>query len=80
MDRVEKYLRRLEKYERQRVQSVLEQLVCNELEKLDVKKLRGYDDIFRVRVGTTRVIYRKQGDDVRILDVAKRDERTYKGY
>ncbi len=43
----------------------------------DAKKLKGYDNVYRVRVGDYRVCYCIGKGWVKLLSVRKRDERTY---
>ena len=45
----------------------------------DVKKLKGFDDTYRLRVGRYRVIFGfyERIQIVEIQEVKKRDERTY---
>ncbi|MEG9498736.1 type II toxin-antitoxin system RelE family toxin [Mannheimia indoligenes] len=47
---------------------------------LDIKKLRGYINRFRLRVGRYRVIFEVQDGEPKIIEIqtiAKRDEQTY---
>lgn len=43
----------------------------------DAKKLKGYDNVYRVRVGDYRICYCIGKGWVKLLSVRKRDERTY---
>ncbi len=43
----------------------------------DAKKLKGYDNVYRVRVGDYRICYTIGKGWVKLLSVRKRDERTY---
>ncbi|MCS6839154.1 MAG: AAA family ATPase [Roseiflexus sp.] len=43
----------------------------------DAKKLKGYDNVYRVRVGDYRICYCIGNGWVKLLSVRKRDERTY---
>jgi mRNA-degrading endonuclease RelE of RelBE toxin-antitoxin system len=48
---------------------------------MDIKKLRGYDDIFRVRKGSLRVMYRKDTKrEIFVLAIERRGEDTYKHF
>ena len=49
--------------ERRQVERILQQLVSGEMQSLDIKKLKGQHNIFRVRKGMLRILYRidKQG-------------------
>jgi len=41
---------------------------------VEAKKLQGYKDIFRTRVGSYRIIYRKMPDVVYVILIAPRKE------
>ncbi|KKT66746.1 MAG: Plasmid stabilization system [Candidatus Woesebacteria bacterium GW2011_GWA2_44_33] len=41
---------------------------------VEAKKLQGYKDIFRTRVGSCRIIYRKKPDVVYVILIAQRKE------
>jgi len=78
MDAIEKALKKLSAEERRRVREILEKLAVNKMRGLDIKKLQGRDDIFRVRKGDIRVVYRKSGNVISILLVERRSEKTYR--
>jgi len=79
MDRIEKALAKLNEKERKRLKSVLVRILAGRLGGLDVKKLKGRDDIFRVRKGDLRVMYRMdKRKGISILAVERRSEQTYR--
>lgn len=80
MDKIAKLLRKLSDKERAHVGHVLVLLLSGKTTSLDIKKLQGAEDIYRVRVGTLRIIFRKQKPDIRILEISRRDEGTYDRY
>ena len=80
MNKIEKLLQRLDSRTRKRVEKVLAQLFSGNLQNLDIKKIKGSDNVFRVRVGDYRIIFTQLNQDIRLLDIAKRDEKTYKDY
>lgn len=47
------------------------------LNDLDVKKLKGYKNIFRVRKGTVRIIFRVTNNQIYILAIERRYDTTY---
>ena len=55
-------------------------LVSGDVSTLDIKKLKGVDDIYRVRIGNLRIIFKKEPKDIRILDIGRRDENTYRDF
>lgn len=77
MDKVEKFLRKLSPGERDAIEECIVIILSGHSNRLDVKKLRGYVDIYRVRKGSVRIVYRQQDRVVRILSIGRRDEQTY---
>jgi mRNA-degrading endonuclease RelE of RelBE toxin-antitoxin system len=79
MDRISKALQKLSPKEREELKSLLERVKRNELADLDVKKLKGKNNIFRARKGRIRVIFAKQEDgNINILAVERRSDNTYR--
>ena len=79
MDKIDKALGRLTQKERRRVKRILARLKEGDTRGLDLKKLKGRDDIFRVRKGNIRIIYRiVAGGAVFVLTIERRKEDTYK--
>ena len=79
MDKIEKALKKLTEKERDVVRDLLRCLAGNETENLDIKKLKGHDDIFRVRKASLRIIYRKDPHGrIFLLAIERRSESTYK--
>jgi mRNA-degrading endonuclease RelE of RelBE toxin-antitoxin system len=77
MDPIEKALKKLTPKVRDQVKNILVALASKEFQSLDIKKLKGRDDIFRVRKGGLRIIYRKSGSAISILSIEHRSEKTY---
>lgn len=46
----------------------------NKLPAGDVKKLKGYENIYRLRVGDVRVLFEKTNDGVYIIDINNRGD------
>ena len=78
MDKIEKALRKLNAREKERIKAILKALGLRRLKGLDIKKLRGREDIFRVRKGNIRIIYRIRGERIFILAIERRSEKTYR--
>jgi len=78
MDRNQKFLKRLSKKEFVAVEEVLQKILARDTTDLDVKKLSGYKDVYRVRAGTVRVIFLDTGDHTEVLEISRRSEDTYK--
>mgnify|MGYP001598047906 FL=1 len=71
MDKIEKALRTLTAEERKLIKEVLSKLTSGNTAGLDIKKLKGREDIFRARKGTLRIIYRKIKEKIFILAVER---------
>ncbi|MDP1706694.1 MAG: type II toxin-antitoxin system RelE/ParE family toxin [bacterium] len=78
MDQIKKALRKLTDGERERIKAILLNLQSGRLADLDIKKLKGRNDIFRARKGDWRIIYRSYGKQIFILAIERRSEKTYK--
>lgn len=77
MDRIEKELLKLSSKERARVRELLEKILRKDMKGIEVKKLKARKDIFRVRKGDIRIIYRDNNGSIAILAIERRNENTY---
>ena len=80
MDKIDKFLNKLGTQESKRAMTVIEHILSRNFAEYDIKKLQGYRDVYRIRVGTIRIIFRQDTDDVRLLDISRRSEKTYKDF
>ena len=79
MDKISKDLKKLTEKERNQIKQILQKINSGDFRGLDIKKLKGRDDIFRVRKGKFRIIYKISGKkDIFILAIERRSENTYK--
>jgi len=78
MDKNQKFLRRLNAKEFATVQSTLQKILVRDTKKLDIRKLSGYRDVYRVRTGNIRIIFLDTGSDTEVLEISRRSEKTYK--
>lgn len=77
MDKIAKALKKLSKNERDAVRLLLIRIQQKDYKALDLKKLKGYNDIFRVRKGRVRIIFRLNNGDVFVLAIERRSDTTY---
>lgn len=78
MDKIGKALRKLTPKERKTIKEILTKLKNQQLNNLDLKKLKGQNDIFRVRKGEIRMIYRQDSTGhILILTIERRNDTTY---
>jgi len=80
MDKFDKALGHLSEKERRQVKEILQKLITKNFLGLNIKKLKGRDDIYRVRKGNLRIIYRTGKEETFILAIERRSEKTYRGY
>jgi len=80
MDRNAKFLKKLSKTELRAIESVLAQLLARNISGLDIKKLRGYKDVYRVRTGNIRIVFQDTTENIAILLISRRSEKTYKEF
>ena len=78
MDKIGKFLKRLSKEEQKFIEKVLIKLRAGSLQGLDVKKLKGERGFFRVRIGSIRIIFKKEGDITVVIAIERRSDGTYK--
>ena len=77
MDKIEKFLRKISKHDRDRVEHATVQLFRRDLNGLDWRKLKGYEHLYRIRTGDYRIIYYDDGEKIILKAVKRRDESTY---
>ncbi len=80
MNKIDKFLKLLSPKEREQIKRMLNQLIVQELSGLDIKKLKESEDIFRVRKGDIRIMYRVVDNEVFILAIERQSEKTYRKY
>lgn len=78
MDKIDKTLSKLTFKEKERIKNVIKALQSGRFGNLDIKKLKGLQDIFRVRKEGLRIVYQLSGRRIIILKIDKRKEDTYK--
>jgi len=77
MDKIDKALNKLSPKERSKLKEILLQINKGNLYDLDLKKLKARKDVFRVRKGNIRIIFRKTDETIKILTVERRSSKTY---
>jgi len=77
--RIDKALLKMRRDEREWVISTVERIRKGDLSSLDVKKVKGRIDEYRVRKGKFRILFRKLSTGLfEILDIDRRSESTYR--
>lgn len=81
MDKIDKALLKLPDSKRRKLLETFEKVVTGQTEGLNIKKMKGYKDTYRLKVADSRLIYRIiPGQEPIILFVGKRDDQTYRDF
>jgi mRNA-degrading endonuclease RelE of RelBE toxin-antitoxin system len=81
MDKIAKALQNLLPKERELLKVILLKIQSDAWDGLDLKKLKNCDDIFRIRKGKLRIIFKKKVDGgYSILTIERRSDKTYNNY
>jgi mRNA-degrading endonuclease RelE of RelBE toxin-antitoxin system len=81
MDKIAKALKNLSFKEREVIKGILLKIKNGSLSGFDLKKLKNCEDIFRIRRGKLRIIFKKQDDgQYFILTIERRSDKTYNSY
>jgi mRNA-degrading endonuclease RelE of RelBE toxin-antitoxin system len=70
MERLDKFIRKINLKDAEKIYSVIEKIIKDDFKNLNIKKLRGFSDVYRVRVGKYRIIYTKKLEETRILEIS----------
>lgn len=76
-DKTSKYIKKLSEQDYEKVDMVIANIRNKDFTALDYKKLKGETNMYRVRVGRHRIIFKDENGIIRIISVGKRDENTY---
>jgi len=78
MDKIDKALNKLIFKEKEQMKNIIKALQLGRFDNLDIKKLKGFQDVFRVRKGRLRIVYQLLGRKIIFLKIDKRKKNTYK--
>jgi len=60
------------------MKNIIKALQLGRFDNLNIKKLKGFQDVFRVRKGRLRIVYQLLDRKIIILKIDKRKKDTYK--
>jgi len=78
MDKIDKALNKLIFKEKEQMKNIIKALQLGRFDNLNIKKLKGFQDVFRVRKGRLRIVYQLLGRKIIFLKIDKRKKDTYK--
>ncbi len=77
VDKIQKALNKFSEKEKRMVNGLLLKIKAGNVNGLNIKKLKGYCNIFRIRKGKNRIIYRIENNQIFILAIERRSDKTY---
>lgn len=77
MNRIDKFLVKLSLKERSIALEYLSLVKTGQFEGLNFKKLKGFNDLYRVRKSRLRIIFRMGNGLIEILKIDNRNDNTY---
>ncbi|MGH2611526.1 MAG: hypothetical protein ACRDFB_00585 [Rhabdochlamydiaceae bacterium] len=77
-DKIKKALAKLNAKDREIVKLLILRIKLNDTLSLNISHLKGHADLFRVKKGRIRIIYRKNDQEFKIIKIDLRNEKTYK--
>ncbi len=81
VDQTQKFLDKMSPKQRAEIIRIGDLILAGKLAGLDILKLKGSDDLFRVRKGNIRIIFRHLGDHRNeVLAIENRSESTYRKF
>lgn len=69
VDKITKFVRQLTPKQKRQIQSVMNQIQSGQTEWLQIKKLVGYNNRYRVRIGSIRLVYTVTAGEYHIIDI-----------
>jgi len=78
VDKIQKALNKLADKEKKKIKQILLDLKSKKFIGYDIKKLKGRDDIYRIRKGKVRIIYKiNESGEIYLLTLERRSDTTY---
>jgi mRNA-degrading endonuclease RelE of RelBE toxin-antitoxin system len=78
MNEIEKLFQKIPVSERKLLEQILKKIFSGDFSGLHIKKLKGFTSLFRVRVHQYRIIFLKEGNQIFLKTIKKRNESTYR--
>lgn len=77
MNQVDKFIKKLEPKQKEKILSTLILINQRNWDTLDIKLLKGFKSIYRVRVGRYRIIFEDFGKHIDLIKIDDRNDNTY---
>lgn len=80
MNELQKSLAKLPKEYKSTFELLMVRLLSRDFLGLDISKLKGQKNIYRLKHGKLRIIFKIQNDELFVLQVGLRSEKTYRDF
>lgn len=80
MDEIKKALAKLPKEYKNTFDIIMLRLLVRNFTGLNIAKMKSHKDIYRLKHGRLRVIFRMNGEQLLVLQVGLRSEKTYRNF
>lgn len=77
-DKIKKILAKLTVKEQEIVKLLILRVKLGDTDGLNISHLNGHTDLFRVKKGRIRIVYRMKSSKIIIVRIDRRNEKTYK--
>ncbi|MFH1522919.1 MAG: hypothetical protein ABIE43_03830 [Patescibacteria group bacterium] len=77
VDKISKELKKYSPKEKRWVSIILKKIKKGDFDNLEVKKLKSRRDIYRIRKGNIRIIYRADNGKIFLITIERRTDNTY---
>ncbi|MGH7238232.1 MAG: hypothetical protein ACREGF_06880 [Candidatus Saccharimonadales bacterium] len=77
-DKIKKMLAKLSAQDRELIKLLILRIKLDDTEGLDIKRIQSHTDLYRIRKGRLRIVYRKNAQNFLIVRIDRRNEKTYK--
>jgi len=78
MPTLEKLLSRFHKEDREALEFLVKKIISLDWRGLNIRKLKGYQDVFRLRKRRLRIIFIKRDNTISFINIERKNESTYK--
>lgn len=77
-DKIKKILAKLTVKEQEIAKLLILRVKLGDTDGLNISHLKGHTDLFRVKKGRIRIVYRMKSSKIIIVRIDRRNEKTYK--
>ena len=80
-DKIRKFLKKISKKERKAISSIVSKIISRDFSGLDIKKMKGHKNLYRVRKGNIRIVFvDNNSDDPYVIFIGRRGDSDYEKF